>query len=103
MGSTPAVVPRLTTLTKGLSAFESHLNVGGACTKKRKKIRLRLNSTSFSFLDFFPFIIRLDILGEKKRIFRNSETITGLKYKNGKAQSASIFSKRKYELFSKKS
>ena len=53
---------------------------------------------------FFPFIIiRLDILGEKKRIFRNSETITGLKYKNGKAQSASIFSKRKYELFSKKS
>ena len=47
--------------------------------------------------------LRLDILGEKKRIFRNSETITGLKYKNGKAQSASIFSKRKYELFSKKS
>ena len=100
MGSTPAVVPRLTTLTKGLSAFESHLNV--LAEKDTATFRFHL----FFLPRFFPFIImalRLDILGEKKRIFRNSETITGLKYKNGKAQSASIFSKRKYELFSKKS
>ena len=73
-------------------------------TPKREKRYGYVRFHLFFLPRFFPFIIiRLDILGEKKRIFRNSETITGLKYKNGKAQSASIFSKRKYELFSKKS